>query len=254
MIKNERQKEILDILKRCNYASVEQLAKMTYSSPPTIRRDLNYLQEMGYLTRNHGGATLPLNPHSFIPSDLRAKLNTIQKKAICKEAAKLVHDHSIIFLNESSTVQYLIEYIKDFKDITVITNSLTACEKLNNYNINFYCTGGHITHANCFTGIQTEKFIRRFNAEFCFFSSYGVSTDGVVMENSEDEALIISAMIEQSKKAIYLCDESKIGRFATYNLANINSVDSIYTTASPDMFNVEDKSKIIHVVTTKNNQ
>ena len=59
MIKNERQKEILDILKRYNYASVEQLAKMTYSSPPTIRRDLNCLQEMGYLTRNHGGATLP---------------------------------------------------------------------------------------------------------------------------------------------------------------------------------------------------
>ena len=247
MIKNERQQEILDILKRCNYVSVDQLAKMTYSSPPTIRRDLNYLQEMGYLTRNHGGATLPLNPYSFIPSDLRAKLNTNQKKAICREAAKLIVDHSFIFLNESSTVQYLIEYIKDFKDITVITNSLAACEKLNNYNIDFYCTGGHITHSNCFTGIQTENFIRRFNADICFFSSHGISKDGVVMENSENESLITAAMIEHSKQAVYLCDESKVGRSASYNVTSINSIDQIFTTASPDAFDIEDKNKIVQI-------
>jgi len=254
MIKNERQQEILDILKRCNYVSVEQLAKMTYSSPPTIRRDLNYLQEMGYLTRNHGGATLPLNPYSFIPSDLRAKLNTNQKKAICREAAKLIKDHSIIFLNESSTVQYLIEYIKDFKDLTVITNSLSACEKLNNYNIDFYCTGGHITHANCFTGLQTEKFIRHFNADLCFFSSHGISKNGVIMENTESEPLITSAMIEQSQQAVYLCDESKVGRFANYNITTINAIDKIYTTATLDMFDSIDEKKIINVPMSKINQ
>lgn len=251
MIKNERQKEILDILKRVSYATVEQLAEMTYSSAPTIRRELNYLQEKGYLIRNHGGATLPLDPHSFIPSDLRTKLYTNHKKAICKHASKLITDHSIIFINESSTVLYLIDYIKEHKNVTVITNSLTACAKLNHYNINFYCTGGRITHGNCFTGIHAEKFIRRFNADLCFFSSHGISQDGKITANMEDEYLITSAMIEQSKKAVYLCDESKIGILATYNLSSIDKIDQMYTTASPDVFSIEDKSKIVHIPLTK---
>ena len=84
MIKNERQKEILDILKRYNYASVEQLAKMTYSSPPTIRRDLNCLQEMGYLTRNHGGATLPYVKNSWFCKVGYTPLKHTSKNALLK--------------------------------------------------------------------------------------------------------------------------------------------------------------------------
>ena len=253
MIKNERQQEILDLLKELGYVSVEDLAKKTYSSTPTIRRDLNYLQENGYLTRTHGGATLPVSPSSFIPSDLRTKLNTNAKKAICKEAAKLIKDHSIIFINESSTVQHIIEYIKNFKDITVITNSLSACAKLNHYNINFYCAGGHITHSNCFTGIHAEQFIRRFNADICFFSSHGISRGGIITANSEKEYLITAAMIEQARHAVYLCDESKVGILSNYNLTTINSIDKVYTTAPIDEFTVQDKHKIVHVSVSKQN-
>ena len=111
-------------------------------------------------------------------------------------AAKLLKDHMLVFINESSTTQFLIEYMQDFKDLTVITNSLPACNLLNRYNINFYCTGGQITHANCFTGYQTEQFIRRYNADMCFFSSHAISQDGNITENSEAEHYITSAMIE----------------------------------------------------------
>lgn len=251
MIKNERQQEILDILKEMGYVSVEELAKLTYSSTPTIRRDLNYLQEKGYLTRNHGGAILPLNPTSFIPSDLRTKLHANQKKLLCKEASKELFDNCVVFINESSTVQHLAEYLKDFKDVTVITNSLTLCNKLTQYNVKFYCTGGQITHSNCFTGAHAERFIRRFNADLCFFSSHGITKDGTITGNIENEALITSAMLEQSKKAIYLCDDSKVGLLANYNLANANTVDKIYTTALPEVFEIEDKSNVIHVQVSK---
>lgn len=249
MIKNERQQHILNILQQTNYISVEQLIKLTYSSPATIRRDLIYLQEQGYVTRSHGAVMLPQAPSAFIPAAFRKSLNYKHKKAICKVAAKLLKDHMLIFIDESSTTQFLIEHMKDYKEITVITNSLPACELLNRYNINFYCTGGHITHSNCFTGSQTEKFIRRFNADLCFFSSHAISKNGVITDNSESECFITSAMIEHSKKSIYLCDESKVGHSSIYNLANINTVNKIFTTATPDMFdfNIENAKKMIYV-------
>ena len=197
--------------------------------------------------RNHGGAMLPQGPSSFIPADFRKSLNYKHKKALCKEASKLLKDHMLVFIDESSTTQFLIEHMKGYKDITVITNSLQACEQLNRHNINFYCTGGHMTHSNCFTGSLTEKFIRHFHADLCFFSSHAISKDGFITENSESEAFTKTAMIEQSKRSVYLCDKSKVDRSSIYNLGNINTVNKIFTTATPDMFDIEAPDKIVYV-------
>lgn len=247
MIKNERQQHILNILQQTNYISIDKLTKLTYSSPATIRRDLLYLQEQGYVTRSHGGVMLPQAPSAFIPAEFRKSLNYKHKKALCKVASKLLKDHMLVFIDESSTTQFLIEHMKEYKNITVITNSLQACNLLNRYNVNFYCTGGKITHSNCFTGSQTERFIRRFNADLCFFSSHAISKEGVITDNSESECMITSAMLEQSKKSIYLCDESKVDRSSVYNLANINTVDKIFTTAKPEMFDIGDTGKIVFI-------
>lgn len=247
MIKNERQQHILNILQQTNYISVEKLIKLTYSSPATIRRDLIYLQEQGYVARSHGGVMLPQAPSAFIPAEFRKSLNYKQKKAICKAAAKLLKEHMVVFIDESSTTQFLVAHMEGINDLTVITNSLQSSQLLNRYNVNFYCTGGYITHSNCFTGSLTEKFIRRFHADLCFFSSHAISKDGVITDNSEHESYITSAMIEQSKKSVYLCDESKVNRSAVYHLTNANNVDKIFTTATPDMFDIEAPDKIVYV-------
>ena len=252
MIKNERQQQILNILQQTNYASVDQLVQMTYSSPPTIRRDLTYLESQGYVTRNHGGVMLPQKPSAFIPAEFRTSFNYKHKKVICKVAAKLLKDHMLIFIDESSTTQFLIQYMKDFKDLTVITNSLPACNLINRYNINFYCTGGQITHSNCFTGHQTEQFIRRYNADLCFFSSHAISQDGVITDNSEAECYITSAMIEQSRKSVYLCDESKANRSSVYNLTTVDKIHKVFTTASPESFTNVPEEKMVYISFDKN--
>ncbi len=247
MVKNERQQQILDILSKTTYASVEHLAEVTYSSLPTIRRDLNYLAEQGYVVRNHGGVMLPQDPSAFIPADFRRSFNYKHKKAICRAAAKLIKEHMLIFLDESSTTQFLIEYIKDIKGVTVVTNSLLAADLLNQNHVNFYCTGGKITHSNCFTGVLTERFIRLFNADLFFFSSHAISADGIISDNSEFESYATVAMIEQSKHSVYLCDESKVDKKSLYMITDAQKIYKIYTTASPDRFNNIPDDKIVFV-------
>lgn len=252
MIKNERQQQILNILQQTNYASIQQLVQMTYSSPPTIRRDLIALEAQGYVTRNHGGVMLPQTPSAFIPAEFRKTFNYKHKKVICKSASKLLKDHMLIFIDESSTTQFLIEFMKDFKDLTVITNSLPACNLLNSYNINFYCTGGQITHSNCFTGHQTERFIRRYNADLCFFSSHAISQDGIITDNSDAECYITSVMIEQARKSVYLCDESKANRSSLYNLTTVDKIHKVFTTASPESFTNVPEDKMVYISFNKN--
>ena len=246
MIKNSRQAEIMNILEQSSYASVEQLAKLTYASEPTIRRDLIYLEAKGYVVRNHGGAMVPQKENSVLPAAVRNAFNQKQKKLLCQEAAKLLRDNMTVFLDESTTLAFLVKHLPKFKDLKIITNSLQTSILLNNLNLNFLCTGGKIVQQNYFSGPQTEKFIRAFNADICFFSSTSISSDGVISDNSEYKISTMEAMLSQSRRRIYLCDDSKINSLSMYNLTTINQIDKVYTTAQENTFTFQ-SDKIVYV-------
>ena len=54
MLKNERQHEIMHILKHRRYATVEQLTKELFASASSIRRDLTELELRGLVKRSYG--------------------------------------------------------------------------------------------------------------------------------------------------------------------------------------------------------
>ena len=54
---NERQSKILESLETKKYVSVNELSDRLKVSVVTIRKDLNLLEQEGYLHRTHGGAS-----------------------------------------------------------------------------------------------------------------------------------------------------------------------------------------------------
>ena len=56
---SKRQSEILKILETNRYVSVNELSKLTYTSPSSIRRDLSHLEDLGLVNRSYGGVALP---------------------------------------------------------------------------------------------------------------------------------------------------------------------------------------------------
>ena len=54
-MKNERYEKIMNILAERGYASVDRLSKELFVSMPTVRRDLNTMQDLGLVVRSHGG-------------------------------------------------------------------------------------------------------------------------------------------------------------------------------------------------------
>lgn len=53
MFTRERYKLIEDYLKKESRATVDELAKMLYVSPATVRRDLTEMEKMGQIKRTH---------------------------------------------------------------------------------------------------------------------------------------------------------------------------------------------------------
>ena len=91
-MKEERYQKILELLNSGNYVSVDSLSKKLYVSMPTIRRDLNALQNMGFVLRNHGGAILKGFETEGSPISFRYGIHSEAKIKLAREASKLLRN------------------------------------------------------------------------------------------------------------------------------------------------------------------
>lgn len=226
----ERQKEIVKILKEKGSISVNKLSKILFASAPTIRRDLSLLEEQGKVLRTHGGVVLREMPEKEIPLMLREDENNDSKKEIAKKASLYIKNGDVIFLDASSTVSYLIPHLKNFSDIIVVTNSPKTSLRLGEIGIKNYCTGGLLlNHSIAYVGNEAQNFIFSINADVFFFSSRGYCENGYITDSSVEEAVIKKAMIKNSEKSYYLCDNSKKNKKYIYNICKTEEIEKIIT-------------------------
>lgn len=233
---SERHEKIIEILAERNSATVHYFAKALYVSEPTIRRDLAFLEKSGKVRRTFGGAVLFDNKKDEVPLMLRENENVEQKEIIAKKASELLADGQTIFLDASSTSSKLLKYLHSYKSLTVITNSPKTSLKLAELRIKSFCTGGLLLENSiAYVGAQAISFVRNFNADLFFFSCRGISREGILSDSSIEETELRKAMMQQSKRNIFLCTDDKIGKSYMYNLCSVSNIDKmICNTDLPD--------------------
>jgi len=228
MIKEERHNELIKVLKEKRFASVDYLSQKLFASLPTIRRDLAELENKGFLMRCHGGAMITDDEKLDIPIAFRNVTNIREKIKICKLAASLINDGNVIFMDASTTVLHIIDFIKNKKNITVVTNSMQACTLLYKYNIKTYCTGGFLLENSlAFVGRRAEEFVTDFHADIMFFSSCALDNEGYVTDYSEYEASLRKTMFKYANKLVFMCDNTKFNKSSIFNIIHLKNVDYI---------------------------
>lgn len=224
----ERYEDIIKILKERNGASVSYLAQHLHVSEPTVRRDLAFLEKEKRIKRTFGGAVISDMATSEIPLSLRESENKTAKEIIAKKAIESISDGKIIFIDASSTASKIIKYLPNFSNLTIITNSPKNSLKLAELRVKSFSTGGLLLENSiAFVGRRAEDFIRNFNADLFFFSSRGLSEDGILTDASIEESDLRRVMMEHSKKNIFLCTSDKIGKRYMYNLCKLSDIDDI---------------------------
>lgn len=232
MFKEQRQQEIIDLLKQDGYATVEQLSKALFASPPTIRRDLTELAKKRLISRSHGGAMIKSEHNAEVPIDFRNTFQTKAKASLAKEAANLISDGDVIYIDASTTSRYILNYIKSKKDLTIITNSIQAAFALRDENVTVYSTGGKFLRTSLsYAGSIAESWLDNFNINIMFFSAYGLLENGQIQDYSEPENSLRLKAIALAEKSVFLCDQSKLGKKSLFNVTNISNVDYFITDA-----------------------
>jgi len=230
MLKEERYDKIIEILNEETYVSAQTLSEKLYVSMPTIRRDLSYLAGKNLILRSHGGAKKVSADRIVTPINYRKTLNSFEKRKIAKNAVELIKDDDIIFIDASTTALHMGEFLSEKKGVTVVTNGIPLSVILAEKGVKTYCTGGEIQKSSLgYAGELTQLFVKKFNYDLCFFSCYAYGKDGKISDTSLEENVVRMTAINNSKKSVFLCDSSKIGLSAPYNLADANDIDYILT-------------------------
>ncbi len=248
MLKEERYDKILEILEEENYVSARKLSRMLYVSLPTIRRDLAELQLRKQIIRSHGGAKKIQNEHIVSPLDYRKTVNSAEKRKLCHGAVTFVQDGDIVFVDASTTSLQIADFLAEKKNLTVLTNGIPLAAILVKKGIKTYCTGGEIFENSLANfGSFAEEFIQKFNIDILIFSCHGVNEKGILTDPSLPETQIRKTAIAQSKKTVFLCDESKLRRSAPFNLVPIQKIDYIVTNSKKlqELFVLDDNNIIV---------
>ena len=138
---NERQKEILGILYQNGKASVTELSQTLFVSEMTVRRDLVEMEKGGFLRRYRGGAVLKIDLGEM-PIGERLLLDRQEKEELAKKCTEYLTDGITVFIDSSSTCQYIIPYLSQYKNITAVTNSISALLTLGKLHIFTILIGG----------------------------------------------------------------------------------------------------------------
>lgn len=230
MLKQERQNIILEIIKSRKYCTVNFLSKQLFVAPITVRRDLTEMESAGLITRCYGGATIPEHENREVPFEVRNKSNSSVKEGLAKKAAKQISAGDVVFLDASSTVNHITEYLSAEQNLTVITNSTLVAEKLKEKHIRCYLTGGMpIENSYALVGSIAERAVANLYANICFFSAQGIDEYGIISDQSEAETSLRRLMLKNSEKQYFLFDGSKYNKRFAFKICSVKSITDIIT-------------------------
>ncbi len=142
LIPAQRQEKIQEYMATHKVASLSGLRKILNTSEATIRRDLEKLEETGFLERTHGGAVLSQRLSREPEYHQRLLDNPVSKQMIGKFAATLIEDGDVVFINGGTTTTEIVRHVHPNANITVITNNLFAAMEIKNIGYELIFLGG----------------------------------------------------------------------------------------------------------------
>ena len=235
MFQKERYEQIYAILQERQSATVQYLQKRLYVSEATIRRDLAEMEKIGILQRVWGGAMLQTSVDKDPPTFVRAKTNNDKKSVIASIASKLIRESSAIFLDASTTVEHLVPYFANFKQLTLITNGIQLQQELSEQTgATVHLIGGQVFEKRLTTGHIAVSNVRQYHADMCFFSCSGISADGGITGIEAKSVEVCREMVRRSTKKICLCDTSKAGNTFLWYVASFDDVDYMIMDKAPE--------------------
>ncbi|HQT47257.1 MAG TPA: DeoR/GlpR family DNA-binding transcription regulator [Acidocella sp.] len=229
-----RHVDIMAIARQSGRVLVEELALHFAVTPQTIRRDLTELCNAGLLTRVHGGAIIASGVEN-LGYDARRLVAQTQKQLIGEAAARLISDHSSMFINIGTTTEEVGRALAEHTGLLVITNNLHVASLLYQApGVDVIIAGGSVRRGD--GGIMGEaaiSLISQFRVDTAIIGTSAIDADGTLLDFDIREVQASRVIIENARRVILVTDCSKFSRSAPVRVAHLADIDILVTDRLP---------------------
>ena len=234
-MKLERRGQITELINRQKTVTNAELMERFGISIETVRRDLDYLEQQGVLRKVYGGAVVNVSINSEPEYASRSRTNYEEKNAIAREAAKLICPGDTVFLGVGTTVQAMVQYMKNIGQLTVFTNALrTAVELMEIPDCTVILPGGQLRVKELtLSGFPAEENLLNFNVDKAFVGIGGITEDGIT-DFHIGEARLHRQLILNARQSVALADSTKLGVRAMNNVCTLEQIDLVVTDKNAD--------------------
>ena len=223
---NSRQNEILQIVNERKRVQVTDLSDLVGVSGVTIRQDLNFLEQQGYLKRVHGAAM------ALQSDDVNARLEVRFdiKQQLANKAAELVAPNETVLIEGGSANALLARTLAERGDVTIITPSAYIAHLIRNSAANVILLGGVYQHqGESLVGPLTKLCIQNIHFSTAFLGIDGYHQDTGFTSRDMMRAEIAETIIGKNRRNIVLTDSSKFGQIYPSSIGKTSEISILLT-------------------------
>lgn len=249
-MKIDRLTEIKNKLQNHQRVFVTDLSREFGVSEVTIRKDLALLEKQGLAEKFHGGAQVVSKAGTLAAaSDFYQDLVLI---SVAKLACQQIQDGDSIFLGSGRTCCLLARMLKDFKNLTVITNNITALNDLLENVDHVYLIGGEVLSIDgntMFSSSQNPlRNMENISVKKAFTSVFGIDGKAGLTVNTLISTYIYKNILDISTSWFVLADHRKFDKVAIYPVAKITEVDCFIADQFPESYKrLFSESKVCYI-------
>ena len=230
-----RRRQILEDLRRSQVVRIAALKDQFHVSEVSIRRDLDHLETLGFLTRFRGGAVVSSCGAMHRPFAARLHKHLDEKERIGRAAAQLIAQGERLIFDSGTTLVHVARSIPrellEAANLTVITASMPVVQELGAFKgTHLIVLGGiYLSDLMCAVGPQALNSLKDLNADKFFLGTDGATFSHGFTAANLLETEVCQAMIEISTEVIVVTDSSKIGLKGLTTIAPLAKVDRLIT-------------------------
>lgn len=235
MFATERMSIIKNYLREHGKLDVHSASEMFDVSEVTVRRDLEKLEGLGFLTRLHGGAVLKAPeeaPGAFDPPEIDAEQRD-EEEDIAHVAALMVKDRDVLMLMNGPINLRLARRLSQLNGVTVLTNDVMIALEIGAQAANkaVLLGGGINVGERAVFGSLTLANIQKFCVKKLFIEVDGINEKLQLTVNSQEKAALIQEAMACADERIVLASANRFSKNAFFRLGDISIANKVVTNA-----------------------
>ncbi len=219
--------DLYELIKKKEINNLSELLDIVELSESTVRRRLKEMQQVGLIKLKRGGVIkLISEPNISVSDEFRYEKNQVSKVKIAKQAASLIEEDDVIFIDNGTTVRHMLKYLVD-KNVTIYTNGYHHIDIAQKHNLTLNLIPGEVLPSEAsIIGESALMYLGAINFDKSFVGANGIDIERGITTPNRSEANLKRQASLSAMDAYILIDQTKCGvvskcKFADYDEFNI---------------------------------